>query len=79
MLVGELVNGSRASIAACAELLNQADVAVVQHAEDIYGGNYGDEVVDILGALRVPSIVIVHTIPKTQTHQQRSVLEAMMM
>jgi polysaccharide biosynthesis protein PslF len=75
-VVGELVNGSRASIAACAELLNQYDVAVVQHAEDVYGGAYGDEVVDILGGLRVPSIVIVRRIPKNPTHQQRSVLEA---
>ena len=39
-------------------------------------GLYGDEVVDIVDGLRVPSIVIAHTIPKDPTSHQRSVLEA---
>lgn len=30
-VIGELVNGSAASIAACVELLNQSDIAIVQH------------------------------------------------
>jgi glycosyltransferase involved in cell wall biosynthesis len=75
-VIGELVNGSPASVAACAELLNDSDVAVIQHGGGIYGGAGGDEVVDILAALRVPSIVIVHTILKDPTRQQRWVLEA---
>src|SRR6185312_11660729 len=62
-VIGELVNGSRASPAACAELLNQNDVAVIQHGHGIYGGADGDEVVDIIAGLRVPSIVIAHMIP----------------
>jgi polysaccharide biosynthesis protein PslF len=44
-VVGELVNGSAASVAACAELLNQSDLAVIQHEYGIYGGVDGDEVV----------------------------------
>jgi polysaccharide biosynthesis protein PslF len=74
-VIGELVNGSRASPAACAELLNQNDVAVIQHGHGIYGGADGDEVVDIIAGLRVPSIVIAHMIPKDPTRQQCSVLE----
>jgi glycosyltransferase involved in cell wall biosynthesis len=75
-VIGELVNGSPASVAACAELLNQSDVAVIQHEYGIYGGRDGDEVVDIIDGLRVPSIVIAHTILKDPTPHQRSVLEA---
>ena len=74
-VIGELVNGSPASVAACAELLNRSDVAVIQHEYGIYGGVDGDEVVDILEGLRVPSIVIAHTILKDPTPHQRSVLE----
>ena len=59
-----------------AELLNQSDVAVIQHEYGIYGGVDGDEVVDIIDGLRVPSIVIAHTILKDPTPHQRSVLEA---
>jgi glycosyltransferase involved in cell wall biosynthesis len=75
-VIGELVNGSSASVAGCAELLNQSDVAVIQHEYGIYGGVDGDEVVDIIDGLRVPSIVIAHTILKDPTPHQRSVLEA---
>jgi glycosyltransferase involved in cell wall biosynthesis len=74
-VIGELVNGSPASVAACAELLNLSDVAVIQHEYGIYGGVDGDEVVDIIEGLRVPSIVIAHTILKDPTPHQRSVLE----
>ncbi|WP_454793355.1 glycosyltransferase [Mycolicibacterium lutetiense] len=74
-VVGELVNGSAASVAASSDLLNQNDIAVIQHEYGIYGGPDGDEVVDIIGDLDVPSIVVLHTVPKDPTPQQRSVLE----
>lgn len=75
-VVGELVNGSTPSVTACSELLNQRDVAVVQHEYGIYGGADGEEVLAIMDGLRVPSIVVAHTVPKTPTAHQRSVLEA---
>jgi glycosyltransferase involved in cell wall biosynthesis len=73
-VVGELVNGSPASLAAAADLLNQFDVAVIQHEYGLYGGPDGDEVLEVLGGLRVPSIVIAHTILTHPTPHQRSVL-----
>jgi len=77
-VAGELVNGSASSVAATSELLNQSDVAVIQHEYGIYGGPDGDEVVQIMAGLRVPSIVIVHTVLKDPTPHQRSVLESVM-
>lgn len=77
-VVGELVNGSPASLAACADRLNDSDVAVIQHDFDIYGGRDGDEVVDVLGRLDVPSMVVLHTVPADPTPHQRSVLEAVL-
>jgi polysaccharide biosynthesis protein PslF len=64
------------SVAESSELLNRTDIAVVQHEYGIYGGVDGDEVVDIIGGLRIPSIVVAHTILKDPTPHQRSVLEA---
>jgi glycosyltransferase involved in cell wall biosynthesis len=75
-VIGELINGSATSVAASSELLNQSDIAVIQHEYGIYGGVDGDEVVDIIGALRVPSIVVAHTVLKDPTPHQRSVFEA---
>ena len=60
--------------AASADSLNQCDVAIVQHEYGLYGGTDGDEVLEILGALHVPSIVIAHTILTHPTPHQRSVL-----
>lgn len=74
-VVGELVNGSASSVTASADLLNQNDVAVIQHEYGIYGGEDGNEVVDIIGDLDVPSIVVVHTVLKDPTPHQRSLLE----
>jgi len=75
-VIGELVNGSPTSVAATAELLNQSDVAIIQHEYGIYGGVDGDDVVDVVDGLRVPSIVVAHTVLKEPTPHQRSVLEA---
>lgn len=77
-IVGELVNGDPASATATAELLNRNDIAIVQHEYGIYGGPDGNEVLQIMQALRVPSIVVAHTVLKDPTPQQRSVLESVM-
>lgn len=73
-VVGELVNGSQRSVVESSDLLNQFDVAVVQHEYGLYGGADGDEVLEILGGLHVPSTVIAHTILANPTPHQRSVL-----
>jgi polysaccharide biosynthesis protein PslF len=73
-VAGELVNGSQCSVSMSSDLLNQFDVAVVQHEYGLYGGPDGDEVLEILGGLKVPSIVIAHTILASPTPHQRSVL-----
>ena len=75
-VVGDLVNGNPESGSAAAELLNKCDVVIAQHEYGLYGGEDGDEVVDILASLRVPSIVIAHTVLCDPTPHQRSVLVA---
>lgn len=76
-VVGELVNGSPQSSEACVDLLNQSQVAVIQHEDGLYGGAHGDELLAILGRLRVPSIVIAHNVLKNPAPHQRWVLEQM--
>lgn len=74
-VIGELVNDSPASVTAASELLNRSDVAIVQHEYGVYGGIDGDDVVDVIGGLRIPSIVVAHTVLKDPSPHQRSVLE----
>jgi polysaccharide biosynthesis protein PslF len=73
-VIGELVNGSPGSVNDSSDALNRCDVAIVQHEYGLYGGHDGDEVLEILGALDVPSIVIAHTILEDPTPHQWSVL-----
>ena len=58
-MVGELVNGSKTSIAASAELLNRSDVALIQHEYGVYGAVDGEEVVEVGSEVCVPSITLV--------------------
>ena len=75
-VIGELVNGSPRSVAASSELLNRFDVAIVHHEYGLYGGADGDEMLDVLAGLQIPSIVIAHTILSDPTPHQRSTLVA---
>ena len=74
-VIGVPANGSAPSVDSCRNLLDQADVAVIQYGNAV-DCIRGDGVIDILEGLRVPSIVITHAVPKGPTAQQRSVLEA---
>ncbi|WP_067503624.1 glycosyltransferase [Actinoplanes sp. TFC3] len=60
---------------AAAAALNRFNVAVVQHEYGIYPGTDGDEVLPLLQALKVPTIVVLHTVLSTPSPSQRAVLE----
>lgn len=73
--VGHLMAGSRLSMLAAAAVLNRYDVVIVQHEYGIYAGRDGDQVLDVLRRLRVPVIVVLHTVLGSPTPNQRLVLE----
>src|ERR1022692_457654 len=73
-VVYDLVNGSAASARAAAEILNGFDVVIVQHEYGIYGGPDGQDVVSLLEALRVPCIVVLHTVLAQPTLRQYQIL-----
>ncbi len=58
-----------------ARALNGFDVAIVQHEFGIFGGRDGADVLDLVRALRVPIIVVLHTVLVTPTVRQRSIIE----
>jgi glycosyltransferase involved in cell wall biosynthesis len=60
---------------AAANALNRFDVAIVQHEYGIYPGDAGAEILPLLRALKVPTIVVLHTVLSTPDALQRSVLE----
>ena len=74
-VVAEIVNGSRSSAAAAVDVLNGYDAVIVQHEYGIYGGPDGEDVLAILDAIKVPIIVVLHTVLDAPSPQQRRILE----
>jgi glycosyltransferase involved in cell wall biosynthesis len=74
-VVGELVAGDPSSVRRAAQLLDDSDVVIVQHEYGAYGGADGDEILPLLAAVRVPTLVVLHTVLSAPTSHQRSVLE----
>lgn len=65
----------RGSAELTARALDGADVAIVQHEYGIYAGVDGAEVLDVLAAVTVPAIVVLHTVLQEPSASQRAVLE----
>ena len=76
VVVAELVPGDREGMRRGADQLNRCDVVIVQHEYGIYGGRDGADVIAVLDGLRVPCIVVLHTVLTQPTAHQRTVLRA---
>ena len=72
--MAQLVNGSSGSAVEAVGHLNGFDAVVVQHEYGIYGGLDGADVLDIVEALTVPTIVVLHTVLQDPTVRQRHIL-----
>src|SRR5579859_8123005 len=75
-VVAQLTSNDSASLRLAAEQLNLCDVAIVQHEYGVYGGADGSEILDLLDQVRVPCIVVLHTVLTDPTPHQRQVLES---
>ena len=73
-VVGHLVNSSPASAAAAVRQLNGFGAVVVQHEYGIFGGPDGADVLDLVDALTVPLIIVLHTVLQEPTARQRRIL-----
>jgi polysaccharide biosynthesis protein PslF len=56
------------------EVLDRTDMAIVQHEYGIYPGPDGDEILDVVDQLQVPTVVVAHTVRQQPTSGQRRVL-----
>jgi glycosyltransferase involved in cell wall biosynthesis len=75
-VVAQLIAGDSASLRHAAAQLNLCDVAIMQHEYGIYGGTDGSEILHLLDQIRVPSVVVLHTVLAAPTPHQRQVLES---
>lgn len=77
-VVAHLVNGSADSARAAVRTLDAYDAVVIQHEYGIYGGPDGSDVLDLVEALTVPTILVFHTVLSEPTAHQRQILERLL-
>ncbi len=73
-LVVESLVGPPTSWGDSAAALNRTDLVIVQHEYGIYSGPDGVDVIELLEALRVPTVVVAHTVRSAPSASQRRVL-----
>jgi glycosyltransferase involved in cell wall biosynthesis len=61
-VVHDLVNGTAVAADDAAAVMNRFGVAIIQHEYGIYGGPDGADLLSLMQALTVPSIVVLHTV-----------------
>jgi polysaccharide biosynthesis protein PslF len=75
-VIAQLVANDSASLDWAAAQLNRCDVAIMQHEYGIYGGADGTEILHLLDQVRVPRVVVLHTVLTDPTAHQRQILES---
>ncbi len=73
-LVVESLDGPPSSWGRGAAALNRTDLVIVQHEYGIYSGRDGVDIIELLEALRVPTVVVAHTVRSAPSVSQRRVL-----
>lgn len=74
-LVTEWVIGDPSSLARAARVANESDAAVLQHEFGLFGGRDGDEVLELVSAIEVPLVVVMHTVLDAPSAHQRSIID----
>jgi glycosyltransferase involved in cell wall biosynthesis len=74
---GAAIDVVRAESSGAADTLNDVDVAIVEHEGGVSAGREDADLIGLLDALSVPSILVVRTVQRGPTPRQRSVFAAL--
>lgn len=75
-VVSMLCPADAVSVVRTAQMLNRYDVVIIQHEYGIYGGDDGDELLEVMRRITKPVIVTLHTVPLQPSAHQKKVLES---
>ncbi|MGD1012033.1 MAG: glycosyltransferase [Acidimicrobiales bacterium] len=77
-VVAEWVAGDRESLAQALAAVECADAVLLQHEYGLFGGPDGEEVLDLVEAVEVPLVAVLHTVLHDPSRHQREILERVM-
>jgi len=72
------VRGQASSARTAAAVLNRQQLVILEHEFGIFGGEDGDEVLDILREINVPVITMMHTVLTMPTPRQRRIVNGLL-
>ena len=75
MVCATWTKGDRQSMRRAVDVIHTYDSAIIQHEFGIFGGDDGCEVLDLVRAIDVPVVSVLHTIPERPSANQRRILE----
>lgn len=75
-VVEQLVTTVPGASTRAARALDGVDFAVLQHEYGIFGGPNGEDVLDLLAELTMPTVVVTHTVLSDPTVREQAVLSA---
>ena len=74
-LVTEWVMGDAASLTRARDVANANDAVILQHEFGLFAGPDGADVLELVEGLKVPLIVVLHTVLQAPTAHQRWIIE----
>ena len=77
-VVAQWVAGDRASLHRAVTAIESSDAVVLQHEYGLFGGPDGEDVLELIEAVEVPLVAVLHTVLLDPTLHQRYVLEQVM-
>ncbi len=77
-VVAQWIAGDRSSFDEAIAAINASDAAVLQHEYGVFPGRDGEEVLELIDDLRVPLVVVLHTVLRNPTGHQRQILNHVM-
>lgn len=76
-VVMEIDPGSPVAVRAASRNLNRLDLAIIQHEFGIFGAEEGRSVLDLVSAIEIPKLVVLHTVLPEPNSTQRMIIEAL--
>ncbi len=77
-VVARWIAGDRPSFRDAVSAINSSDAAVLQHEYGVFSGPDGEDVLELIDAVRVPLVVVLHTVLRSPTAHQRQILNKVM-
>jgi glycosyltransferase involved in cell wall biosynthesis len=77
-VVAEWIVGDELSLSRAIATVDSADAMLLQHEYGLFGGPDGQDVLDLVDAVQVPLVAVLHTVLHDPSRHQREIIEHLM-